>query len=225
MNAFPQSIHGALARTRKGFGLLEVILVFALVIGAGAVTFFVAQSVSRSAAVDHDRNMATTIAANIFSVYQRDWDDTNGKQVLAAWDVNSQQFAGGFCSSGDNHSGLNCRSALSGEPVDVSEYAVGTTGEAIGVDFQDLTIDQCVSLLAGGQGTIGAQAIGNSPTYGTTVSSEVDAISFCKAAASGSNVRVELWFTPSGPFPNLSTTTPTSGGLPPLPPGGPPNFR
>jgi len=224
MNASPPSYHPTLARTRQGFGLLEVILVFALVIGAGAVTFFVAQSASRSAAVDHDRSMATTIAANIFSVYQRDWDDTNGQQVVAAWNSNSQQFAGGFCLPGNNSGGLNCRSELSGEPVDITEYISGTTGEGIGVDFQDLTVDQCASLLAGGQNTVGAQAIGNGPLYATTVSSESEAISFCKAAASGSSVRVELFFTPSGPWPNLSTVPPTSGGLPPLPPGGPPNF-
>jgi type II secretory pathway pseudopilin PulG len=56
-------------RTRRGFGLLEVILVFAIVIGAAAVVFTVFQSTQPSA----DSNRATSdlavLSANIRSSY------------------------------------------------------------------------------------------------------------------------------------------------------------
>lgn len=52
-----------------GFGLLEVILVFALVIGAAAITFTAFQSARPSADSDRATSDLTVLAANIKGVY------------------------------------------------------------------------------------------------------------------------------------------------------------
>lgn len=57
------------ARQGRGFGLLEVILVFAIVIGAAAVVFSVFQSAKPSADVDVEVNHTTTIIGNLRSVF------------------------------------------------------------------------------------------------------------------------------------------------------------
>jgi type II secretory pathway pseudopilin PulG len=56
-------------RKNPGFGLLEVILVFAIVIGAAAVVFSVFQSAQPSAEVDAEINRTTTIIGNLRSVF------------------------------------------------------------------------------------------------------------------------------------------------------------
>ena len=53
----------------KGFGLLEVILVFAIVIGAAAVVFSVFQSAKPSADASNEASNLTTIAANLKSTF------------------------------------------------------------------------------------------------------------------------------------------------------------
>ena len=57
------------ARASKGFGLLEVILVFAIVIGAAAVVFTVFQSAKPSADASNEASNLTTIATNLKSTY------------------------------------------------------------------------------------------------------------------------------------------------------------
>ena len=57
------------ARASKGFGLLEVILVFAIVIGAAAVVFTVFQSAKPSADSSNEASNLTTIATNLKSTY------------------------------------------------------------------------------------------------------------------------------------------------------------
>lgn len=54
---------------RRGFGLLEVILVFALVIGASAVVFAVFQSAQPSDEAHRANSSLTVLAANIRGVY------------------------------------------------------------------------------------------------------------------------------------------------------------
>ena len=56
-------------RKSKGFGLLEVILVFALVIGAAAVVFTVFQSAKPSADASNEGSNISTIATNLKSTY------------------------------------------------------------------------------------------------------------------------------------------------------------
>jgi type II secretory pathway pseudopilin PulG len=56
-------------RASRGFGLLEVILVFAIVIGAAAVVFSVVQSTQPSSDANKATSDLTTLAANIRSTY------------------------------------------------------------------------------------------------------------------------------------------------------------
>lgn len=56
-------------RKSKGFGLLEVILVFAIVIGAAAVVFTVFQSAKPSADASNEGSNISTIATNLKSTY------------------------------------------------------------------------------------------------------------------------------------------------------------
>lgn len=51
----------------RGFGLLEIILVFVLVIAAGVITFSVFQSAQSSAQADDEAQRLTTVAANLRS--------------------------------------------------------------------------------------------------------------------------------------------------------------
>lgn len=63
---FPSSLK---RHTSKGFGLLEVILVFAIVIGAAAVVFTVFQSAKPSSDAANEVSNATTIATNLSSTF------------------------------------------------------------------------------------------------------------------------------------------------------------
>lgn len=104
---------------RKGFGLLEVILVFAIVIGAAAVVFSVFQSAKPSADAANEAQLTSTIAANLRSTFGINHDYTGlttttaidakvipasmvqpdgtlrnewGQVQLAAWYANPRQF-------------------------------------------------------------------------------------------------------------------------------------
>lgn len=62
--------HTSLPRKHSGFGLLEVILVFAIVIGAAAVVFSVYQSAQPAAEADRAVSYASTISGNMQTFYQ-----------------------------------------------------------------------------------------------------------------------------------------------------------
>lgn len=54
---------------QRGFGLFEIMLVLALVIGAGAITFGVFSSAQKSGEAANEIVLLSTIAANVKSVY------------------------------------------------------------------------------------------------------------------------------------------------------------
>lgn len=73
-------------RVTKGFGLLEVILVFAIVIGAAAVVFTVFQSAKPSADASNEASNLTTLATNLKSTYGINHDFSgvsNANAILA----------------------------------------------------------------------------------------------------------------------------------------------
>lgn len=63
------NFHSLKGRTSRGFGLLEVILVFAIVIGAAAVTFSVYQSAKPTADIANAVAKMTTITGNLKSTF------------------------------------------------------------------------------------------------------------------------------------------------------------
>lgn len=220
-------------RRRNGFGLLEVMLVFAITIGAAAVVFGVFVPAQKAAAADHDRTMANTLATNAFQFFTAG-SSTVGPEVMMSFDQYANQFAPGFCSVNPVTGIGDCMSALAGSPVasvmQVNSQASdgSATLQAIGIRFQDLTVDQCQALLAGGTvsgGMAGVQSDSISVTQ--PLKSETDVITFCTNSAAGSGLidQIYLMYQPSSAPTTASATPPTTGpvippgDLPPFPPG------
>lgn len=226
-------------RTRKGFGLLEVILVFAIVIGAAAVVFEVFLPAQQAAAADHDRAMASTIASNTFQLFSSG-SSVQGAPVMMSFDQYPDQFAPGFCTIDPSIGTGTCVSALAGSPVSSSLMEVDQTVAgantllAIGIRFQDLTVDQCQALLAGGTASAGMSGVmSDSITTSTPLADETAVINFCSTAAGGSNVIDQMYavYQP-GPAASAPAPTPPSSGpiippdqLPPFPPGWVPPWQ
>jgi type II secretory pathway pseudopilin PulG len=150
------------SRTRKGFGLLEVILVFAILMGAGAVLFYVAQRAEHTAHTDADRATLSAVAAGIGMSYQKPgWsmNDGGGPQDLFSLS------GGGYSSFGPDQ------------------------GTAFYVSIQGASQDDCETVLAGGPGTLGGVAAfadynpysGPTGLHALTNGSAVT--DFCQAAA------------------------------------------
>jgi hypothetical protein len=196
-------------RSRRGFGLLEVILVFAIVIGAAAIVFTVFSSANDAAAVDHDHAMATTIRANVYSIFPAHWDASNGPAVEDAFYANAKLYGGsGFCDSDDNPGQGGCYSALTGQFVGMTEED-GGGAQAYGLDFglswTDLSTGQCIELLSGGVSSTGGQAVSLSPFSGSDPETESDVIKFCQGASNGGFIdQMAIMYTPSGPYPFLT---------------------
>jgi len=193
-------------RARRGFGLLEVILVFAIVIGAAAVTFSIYASAKRSADVDHDRQMAQTVAANIMTIFPANWPAPNGPALQDAYYAHSTSFGKGFCDpESDPAYGVGCFSAFTGESMGLMEIDGGgaqPSGIGFGLVFNDLTTDQCIALLSGGPASIGAQGAGTDPFIIHKLKTQGEVVSFCTSASTGGFVsQLSLGFSPS-PWPS-----------------------
>jgi hypothetical protein len=196
-------------RTRRGFGLLEVILVFAIVIGAAAIVFTVFSSANDAAAVDHDHAMATTIRGNVYSIFPAHWDASNGPAVENAFYAKAKLLGGaGFCDSDNNQVNGGCYSALNGQPLGLTEVDGGGAqayGLAFGLVWDDLTPGQCTQLLSGGVASTGGQAVSLDAFTGSDPESESDVISFCQGASNGGFIdQMAIFYTPSGPYPYLT---------------------
>jgi len=220
-----------LPRRRKGFGLLEVILVFAITIGATATIFGVFLPAQQAAAADHDRAMANTIASNTFQLFNAGSAMT-GPEVMMAFNQYPAQFAPGFCSIDPATQIGDCVSALGGAPIGNLMEVNQTTGgsmtlQAIGIRFQDLTVGQCQALLAGGTSSGGMAGVqSDSIAVTQPLPNETAVINFCTTSAAGSdNIdQIYLMYQPSAPTaaaPSSPTTGPVipPGDLPPFPPG------
>jgi type II secretory pathway pseudopilin PulG len=193
-------------RARRGFGLLEVILVFAIVIGTAAVTFGVFIPAQRAADVSHDRQMAQTVAANIMTIFPANWPAPNGPAVEDAYYAHPLSFGKGFCDpAADAIHSVGCFSAFTGESMGLSESDGGGAqpyGIGFALFFNDLTTDQCIALLSGGPGSIGAQGAGTAPGIAHQLKTQGEVVSFCTGASSGGFVsQLYLDYSPS-PWPS-----------------------
>lgn len=217
----------------KGFGLLEVMLVFAITVGAASVVFDVFVPAQRAAAADHDRALANTLASNAMQLFTSGTSVT-GAPVMTAFNQYPTQFAPGFCSIDPATQIGDCLSALTAMPTAVnvmetnSTVGSSTALQSIGIRFQDLTVDQCQALLAGGTTTGGMSGVeSDSITTVTPLTNETDVINFCTTSAAGSDVidQVYLMYQPSSAPTTASASPPSTGpvippgGLPPFPPG------
>jgi hypothetical protein len=196
-------------RSRLGFGLLEVILVFAIVIGAAAIVFTVFSSANDKAAVDHDHQMSATIRGNVFSIFPAHWDASNGSPVADAFYSKAKLLGGsGFCDSDNNQVNGGCYSGLNGQPLGMMEVDGGGAqayGQAFGLVWDDLTPGQCVQLLSGGVASTGGQAVSLGVITGSDPETESDVISFCQGASNGGFIdQMAIFYTPSGPYPYLT---------------------
>lgn len=202
--SFP--LHRSLPRKRRGFGLLEVILVFAIVIGAAAVIFYVNQSATTAAEVDHDRTMMNVVESNALAMYGANWNGA-GAPVMTEFNTAPAQFAPGFCDVDPNTFIPGCYSSLTGEPINIMEMDItqggATTGQGIGIRFEDLTTAQCISLLSGADSSLGsAGALSANGGATTVLNTQSDVVNFCTANASGGiESSLSVIFTPTGQVP------------------------
>ena len=222
------------SRRHKGFGLLEVILVFAITLGAAAVVFGVFLPAHQAAAADHDRTMANTVASNAFQLFAAG-SSVQGPEVMMSFDQYPDQFAPGFCSIDPDTGGGDCMSALAGSPIGSimqvnSQSAAGAmTLQAIGIRFQDLTVDQCQALLAGGTSSGGMAGVqSDSIAITQPLASETDVINFCTSSSAGAPTidQIYLMYQPSSAPTSTPAPSPPNSGpiippdqLPPFPPG------
>ena len=78
----------------RGFGLLEVILVFAIVIGAAAVVFTVFQSAKPSADAANEATNLTTMAANVKGAYNGNYSLISASNLIKAKMIPSSMVSG-----------------------------------------------------------------------------------------------------------------------------------
>lgn len=178
-------------RGSRAFGLLEVILVFAIAIGATAALWAVYPSARRSADASRDVSLVQTLSANISEIYGH--GDTSGL-AFASWIQGGSLGVQNFCPP-DPDTGLTvCYSALTGEPIGISERA-GCTGTGPmcanpanqygfgwSFVFQDITTEQCLAMLSAPTGAAAYEVV--KPGSGLTFlkvsgSSYADILSLC----------------------------------------------
>ena len=202
-------LHRTLPRKRRGFGLLEVILVFAIVIGAAAVAFIASQNATTAASVDHDRTMVNVVGSTALQMYGANWNGA-GSPVQTEFYAAPAQFGPGFCAVDPNTFIPGCYVTLTGEPLRFIELSNTSGGNIVGVGvalaFDDLTQGQCNALLAGGTPLMGAAG-----AYATSPPTQVlhnqnDVMNFCAANASGGmESSIYIVYTPTGLVPPAPT--------------------
>lgn len=122
----------------KGFGLLEVILVFAIVIGAAAVVFTVFQSAKPSADASNEGSNISTLATNVKSTY-----GING-------DYAGLDLSGAIAAKAVPASMVTAPDAASnswGGDVDVAVN--GTNSRLFDITYNAVPADVCTKLVAG----------------------------------------------------------------------------
>lgn len=186
---------------RRGFGLLEVILVFAIVIGAAAIVFTVFQSAQHRSDVEHDRTLVRTLGANIGTVFHPPWDSSSGPGVMMAYITAPTVVGGPSCTGpdldGSPSEGQGCYSALTGMSIHVGELDQGTTGTAYDVQIQGVqSASDCADFLVGGPGAFGAVGVSSDQDplgVWAKPTSQGDVLTWCEAHTGGNGV-IQLWW-------------------------------
>ena len=151
---------------RRGFGLLEVILVFALLMAASAILFYVAQRSNLSAHADEDRQVVSALAQNVGLLYKAgSWSIYAGPDFQ--YTQTPAQLGGSTCAgSADDPYGAGCVSRLTGAPILVGIIGGGgyspfpdDKGAAYSVQIQGASQEDCNAFLAGGPADFGAIAV------------------------------------------------------------------
>jgi type II secretory pathway pseudopilin PulG len=207
-------------RSRRGFGLLEVILVFALVLAASGTLFYVAQRATLTASTDADRQLVSSIAQNIGMIYKAgSW--TSGNGPISAYTQSPNQFGGSTCgvSSDADMLGSGCVSRLAGTPIMIGEFGGGgyspypsDTGSAYYLEIQGASQEDCNTFLAGGPASLGGiAAFADYNPYGgpTGMHALVNGdgvVDFCEAAATqdgGTIASLNVVYGNAGFFPQI----------------------
>lgn len=131
------------ARVSKGFGLLEVILVFAIVIGAAAVVFTVFQSARPSANAANEASNLSTIATNLKSTF-------GISHNYARLDTQQANFAGAIPKS--MAVGTTAAESQWGPVTIGGKAATATKPSTFGVTYTSVPSDTCFKLVAGVEG-------------------------------------------------------------------------
>jgi type II secretory pathway pseudopilin PulG len=130
-------------RNTKGFGLLEVILVFAIVIGAAAVVFTVFQSAKPSADASNEASNLSTIATNLKSTFgiNHDYSGVTNTTAIAAKAIPTSMVSG--------TAGVQSEWG----PVTLTGVAqTATTPSTYNIVYADVPSDTCAKFVTGVSG-------------------------------------------------------------------------
>lgn len=179
--------HSLKKRAAKGFGLLEVILVFAIVIGAAAVVFTVFQSAKPSADASNEGSNISTIATNLKSTFgvNHDYSGVTNAAAVQAKAVPTSMISG-----------------TATAPVVQSQWgtvtltgaaATTTTPSQFTIDYTTVPTDTCAKLVSGVQGFFDSVSVGGAPVSANgqpTTSTSI--ITQCAGASGASSVDVRF---------------------------------
>lgn len=201
---FPARLTPVAKVWRRGFGLLEIILVFAIVIGAAAVVFTVFSSAQHRADTEHDRELVRTLGANLSTLFHPPWNSTTGPAVMMAYQMSPTVVGGSGCYGPDLNGaatpGQGCYSALTGYSLHVGELDQGTSGTAFDVQIQGVkSVGDCADFLVGGAGAFGGAGISTQddpPAVWANPTSQADVLTWCEAHAAGDGTidNIMVWW-------------------------------
>lgn len=156
-------------RASKGFGLLEVILVFAIVIGAAAVVFTVFQSAKPSADASNEASNLTTIATNLKSTYGINHDYTGLTNATA---ISAKVIPSSLTD------GTNVNSQWGSVTV-----APGTPTSTFTITYAAVPTDTCAKFVSGVAGFFQDVKVGGATVFTSGKPDQSLIISKCAASA------------------------------------------
>jgi len=173
----------------KGFGLLEVILVFAIVIGAAAVVFTVFQSAKPSADASNEGSNVSTIATNLKSTYgiSNSYAGMTKANAISAKAIPSSMTDGTLITSSWGDVDVKAAGAAAG--------VCATAGRCFDITYNAVPTDTCAKLVQGVAGFFDDIQVGGASVLDSTTGkpSSTNIVSKCAGTSGASTVDVDFF--------------------------------
>jgi type II secretory pathway pseudopilin PulG len=180
--------HSLKKRASKGFGLLEVILVFAIVIGAAAVVFTVFQSAKPSADASNEGSNISTIATNLKSTYgvNHSYAGLTAANALLAKAIPTPMI---------NASATNGIQSQWGN-VNVTEVTAANATvsgvDSFDINYASVPTDTCAKLVTGVAGFFDDVQVGGTSVFTNKQPDNTKIIPDCAGASGASTVTLDF---------------------------------